>query len=705
MNLRILVFYISSVYLSLVIPHGNSVSFNFNFSDCNTVDNNIYFQNDAFCSNGLISLTRDSQGTALQHSTGRATYNHSVLMWDKTSGEVTNFTTQFSFLIKPTTGYMGDGFAFFLSPYPPLVPPNVNVYGEYLGLFNSTTGLNASMNQIVAVEFDTFHNSIDPNSTDSNPCHIGIDVDTINSTSYRFIPNCSFVNSRMAARIEYNSGLKILSLLLWNETDSKIKYSLNATINIRNILPSTCAVGFSAATGANTELHQIFSWSFNSTLEMKQNSSNSQTTKQNPSTSSSPTSKDKSMISAPAIAGIVAGAFLMFSFVGFLIYRLIRRKSSINNTSEMEVIGDELIDSEFEKERGPKKFSYSELVDATNGFAENGKLGEGGFGSVYRGILKDNNINIAVKRVSKESKQGKKEYISEVKIISQLRHRNLVQLIGWCHDYGELLLVYELMHNESLEKHLHSKEKLLTWPVRHNIALGLGSAILYLHEEWEQCVVHRDVKPSNVMLDSSFNAKLGDFGLARLTDHSQDVETTIIAGTKGYLAPECLLGTENASTQSDVFSFGVVLLEIVCGRRPVIHQQDPKKVNLVKWVWDLYGQNSLLEAIDGRLNGDFEREEVECFMVVGLWCAHPEKSLRPSIKQAMSALQFQARLPILPPEMPMPVYAAPVYQDMQNYTSLEASSSRVATISTKSAPALSSDSSWLLQQKGSNFTM
>jgi serine/threonine protein kinase len=345
------------------------------------------------------------------------------------------------------------------------------------------------------------------------------------------------------------------------------------------------------------------------------------------------------------------------------------------------------------------------LVDATNCFAENGKLGEGGFGSVYRGILKDNNINVAVKKVSKESKQGKKEYISEVKIISQLRHRNLVQLIGWCHDNGEFLLVYELMHNGSLEKHLYSKEKLLTWPVRHNIALGLGYALLYLHEEWEQCVVHRDIKPSNIMLDSSFNAKLGDFGLARLTDHFQDVETTIVAGTQGYMAPECVLGTENASTQSDVFSFGVVLLEIVCGRRPVMHQQDPKKVSLVKWVWDLYGQNSLLEAIDGRLDGDFEREEVECFMGVGLWCAHPEKSLRPSIKQAMSVLQFQARLPILPPEMPMPVYAALVYPDMQNYTFSEATSSGVAAISTNSAPALSSDSSCLLKQKASNFTM
>jgi serine/threonine protein kinase len=262
------------------------------------------------------------------------------------------------------------------------------------------------------------------------------------------------------------------------------------------------------------------------------------------------------------------------------------------------------------------------------------------------------------------------------------------------------LLVYELMHNGSLEKHLYSKEKLLTWPVRHNIALGLGSALLYLHKEWEQCVVHRDVKPSNIMLDSSFNAKLGDFGLARLTDHYQDVETTVVAGTKGYLAPECVFGTENASTQSDVFSFGVVLLEIVCGRMPIVHVHDPKKVNLVEWVWDLYGQNMLMEAVDGRLHGDFKREEVECFMIVGLWCAYPEKSLRPSIKQAMNVLQFQAHLPILPSKMPRPVYAAPVYPGMQQlFTYSEATSSGAAISSTNSAPALSSVSSYLLENQ------
>ena len=146
-----------------------------------------------------------------------------------------------------------------------------------------------------------------------------------------------------------------------------------------------------------------------------------------------------------------------------------------------------------------------------------------------------------------------------------------MQLIGWCHGGGELLLVYKLMPNGSLDKHLYGATNddgvVLPWPLRHQIVLGLGSALLYLHEEWEQCVVHRDIKPSNVMLDTSFHAKLGDFGLARLIDHGQG--TTVLAGTMGYMAPECTV-TGRFNTESDIYSFGVLLLEVACGRRPVV---------------------------------------------------------------------------------------------------------------------------------------
>ncbi|KAL6847084.1 hypothetical protein ACP4OV_022937 [Aristida adscensionis] len=324
------------------------------------------------------------------------------------------------------------------------------------------------------------------------------------------------------------------------------------------------------------------------------------------------------------------------------------------------------MEDEFEKGTGPKRFRYSELANATSNFADDRKLGEGGFGSVYRGFLEEMNLEVAIKRVSKGSSQGKKEYASEVRIISRLRHRNLVQLIGWCHGSGELLLVYELMPNGSLDTHLYSSNNdTLPWPLRHEIVLGLGSALLYLHQEWEQCVVHRDIKPSNVMLDSSFNAKLGDFGLARLIDHGRGSHTTVLAGTRGYMDPECII-TGRASTESDVYSFGVVLLEIACGRKPIVVGEDAM-IHLVQRVWELYGRGLILDAADARLKQEFNVQEMETVMVVGLWCAHPDQSLRPSIRQAVNVLRLEAALPSLPPRMPVATYLPPA--DAFYYTS------------------------------------
>ncbi|KDP32173.1 hypothetical protein JCGZ_12634 [Jatropha curcas] len=217
---------------------------------------------------------------------------------------------------------------------------------------------------------------------------------------------------------------------------------------------------------------------------------------------------------------------------------------------------------------------------------------------------------IAVKKFSRGSKQGKKEYITEVKTISQLRHRNLVQLIGWCHDRGEFLLVYEFMPNGSLDSHLFGKKNPLPWSVRYKISLGLASALLYLHEEWEQCVVHRDVKSSNVMLDSNFNVKLGDFGLARLMDHEVGPQTTAIAGTLGYLAPE-YISTGRASKDSDVYSFGVVALEIASGRKAIDHIVQKIGISLVEWIWDLYGWGKMHLGIDKRLNMEYNEKEIE----------------------------------------------------------------------------------------------
>ncbi|CAN6360839.1 unnamed protein product [Urochloa humidicola] len=359
------------------------------------------------------------------------------------------------------------------------------------------------------------------------------------------------------------------------------------------------------------------------------------------------------------VAGVTvgSGAFLMCS--GIMVWFILRHHSLKAREHIDDLFADEdvLKGESFEEGTGPRRFRYSELATATSCFSDEDKLGEGGFGSVYKGYLKERDLHVAIKKVSKSSQQGWKEYISEVKIISRLRHRNLVQLIGWCHGGGELLLVYELMPNGSLNSHIHGQNNVLSWQLRHDIILGIGSALLYLHQESQQCVLHRDIKPSNVLLDAAFNAKLGDFGLARLVDHEQS-HTTALAGTMGYMDPECML-SGSASTATDVYSFGVVILEIACGKRPIVVVQDSEEyatMHLVQWVWECYGHGRIIDAADQRLNGQFDGDEMERVMITALWCAHPDRTMRPSIRQAINVLRMEAPLPSLPANMPVAMF-------------------------------------------------
>ncbi|KAL6557340.1 hypothetical protein OROMI_017690 [Orobanche minor] len=264
-------------------------------------------------------------------------------------------------------------------------------------------------------------------------------------------------------------------------------------------------------------------------------------------------------VSLAQLVGLVVGGGVILAGVFGLVWLIFcrkRREAAGESSDDDARVLHNFNPEEFEKGTGPRKFSYNELALATSNFAEGEKLGEGGFGGVYRGFIKDTNSYVAVKKISRGSKQGLKEYAAEVSTISRLRHRNLVQLIGWCHE-KKLLLVYEFMPNGSLDSHLFKEKSLLTWEVRYKIAHGLASGLLYLHQEWEQCVLHRDTKSSNVMLDSNFNTKLGDFGLAKLVDHGKLSQTTTVAGTMGYMAMEYVT-TGKASKESDVYSFGVV---------------------------------------------------------------------------------------------------------------------------------------------------
>jgi serine/threonine protein kinase len=443
------------------------------------------------------------------------------------------------------------------------------------------------------------------------------------------------------ARISYNSISHNLSVLLTGFiNNTTVEQSLSYNVDLREYLPEWVTFGFSAATGSFPAMHNIRTWNFSSTLE-----DSSGTTKPNPN-------KNKKL--GLAIRLGLGGSFFVCGFA-LILFALWKRNRS---HTEEDLTLDSCMDDEFQRGTGPKRFSFKELVDATNNFNDEQKLGQGGFGGVYKGFLKYSNSFVAVKRVSKESKQGVKEYASEVKIIGRLRHRNLVQLIGWCHEREELLLVYEFMPNGSLDSHLFTQESLLMWAMRYKVAQGLVSALFYLHEEWEECIVHRDIKSSNIMLDSNFNAKLGDFGLARFVDHVKGSHSTIVAGTMGYIAPECVT-TGKASKESDVYSFGIVALEIACGRKSINPKAPEDQVVMVEWVWKFYGMGKVLEVADPRLGGDFDEQQMERLLIVGLWCAHPNRNLRPSIKETIHVLNFESPMPVLPSNMPGPPHLTP----------------------------------------------
>lgn len=499
-------------------------------------------------------------------------------------------------------------------------------------------------NKFVAVEFDTFRN--DEFDLDSVGEHVGININNMKSeisTPWY----CTITENRTySASINYDSSTQNLSVTFtgFNYDNTPVRQNLSLVINLTDHLPESVEFGFSASTGLISELHILSTWSFESTSPS--------TIQRSPAAS---VGKNKDEPKTKLVVGLSLGACILI--IGLVLVCFVYRKKCREGKREKEEeFGFDLsMDDVFERGIGPKKFSYNELVSATSNFAEENKLGQGGFGRVYKGYLKVINSYVAIKRVSGGSAQGIKEYISEVRVIGRLRHRNLVQLIGWCHEKDDLLLIYEFMSNGSLDLHLFKGKSLLTWVERYNIVRGLASALQYLHEEWEQCVLHRDIKSSNILLDSNLNAKLGDFGLARLVDHVKGSQTTALAGTWGYLAPECIM-SGRASKETDVYSFGIVVLEIACGRKPAEPDANQDEIIMLEWVWELYGARNLLKAADPRLGGDFDEPQMERLIAVGLWCAHPDYNARPSIRKVIHVLDFEDTLPILEPKLPVTTF-------------------------------------------------
>ncbi|XP_038875621.1 cold-responsive protein kinase 1 [Benincasa hispida] len=296
-------------------------------------------------------------------------------------------------------------------------------------------------------------------------------------------------------------------------------------------------------------------------------------------------------------------------------------------------------EEEFSSMQNVKFYTYKELKVATEDFSLANKIGEGGFGSVYKGKLKDGKI-AAIKVLSAESRQGLREFLTEINVISVIEHENLVQLYGCCVDDNHRILVYNYLENNSLAQTLLGRgysSIQFNWQTRSRICIGIARGLAFLHEDVQPHIIHRDIKASNILLDCNLSPKISDFGLAKLIPASMTHVSTRVAGTIGYLAPEYAIRGQ-VTRKSDIYSFGVLLVEIVSGRCNTNTQLPIGEQYLLERTWNLYERGELVLLIDMSLNGNFDAEEACKYLKIGLLCTQDSPKLRPSMSTVVKML-------------------------------------------------------------------
>ncbi|KAK6941931.1 Protein kinase domain [Dillenia turbinata] len=616
--------YLLAIFLAFAVIQGECLEFTYpSFPE--ETRSNFSFPGSSNLAVDALQVTYDVSGSPITNLSGRILNNEPLKLWSKSKNKTASFNSTFTIRISPKNSSGGEGLAFILAAdYG--IPENS--YGQWLGIVNASTNGSAS-NNIVAVEFDTRKSYSD--DLDSN--HVGIDINSIYSVYQVSLNSYGFVianDTDLPVRIQYDgvSTNLSLSVILTNKEILIFSYPLDLSWH----LPETVFVGFSASTGVATELNCIRSWNFTST-DINDSSKNM-------------------MWLYILLSGILV--MLISCLVGIYVWRKWMR-----NRNQVQVDDPRMIEQKIQSSTmAPKKFRLKELKSATKNFNAKRKLGKGGFGTVYKGIL--NNMEVAVKRVSENSRHNQQDFIAEVVTISNLHHKNLVKLIGWCYESNELLLVYEFMPNSSLEKFIFCEENAsreqcaLGWDTRHRVICGVAQALDYLHFGCEKRVLHRDIKASNIMLDSEFNARLGDFGLARMIQPSKQTHHTTkeLAGTPGYMAPE-YFHTGHATAEADVYAFGVLVLEVACGRKPGFQSEINKFNNgIVDWVWELYKLGRTTDAVDFQLDGEFDEEQAESALLLALACCHPNPYQRPTMRNALQVLTGEAPPPFVPVDRP-----------------------------------------------------
>ncbi|CAH8377255.1 unnamed protein product [Eruca vesicaria subsp. sativa] len=597
----------------------------------------------AITPNGLLRLTERKPDLA-----GTAFYDKPVRLLDNDS-TVRSFSTSFVFVIIPSSSNNGGfGFTFTLSPTPNR-PDAENA--QYLGLLNEDNDGDPD-NHVFAVEFDTVQGYKDSTNRIGN--HIGLNFNSLSSQVQEPVAYYDKEGHKedfqltsgepIQVFIDYNGPTKRLTLTVYpTRLGSKPTIPLisQRVPKLIEIVQEEMFVGFTAATGEEiSSSHYVMGWSFSTGTSPATTLNISALPRPPPNTSK------KARFNKEVISLVVSLTTVVTLMLVLLIVLIIYKR----RLQQDDVLEDWELDH-------PHRFRYKDLHTATDGFNKNRIIGTGGFGTVYKGMITTSSSSssstssstspsgeIAVKKITPNSVQGIREFVAEIESLGRLRHKNLVNLQGWCKHGNDLLLIYDYIPNGSLDSLLYSKPRIsgavLTWKARFQIAKGIASGLLYLHEEWEKIVIHRDVKPSNVLIDDQMNPRLGDFGLARLHERGSLSHTTVVVGTIGYMAPE-LTRNGNSSSASDVFAFGVLLLEIVSGRKPT----DSGSFFLADWVMELYVSGDVLRAVDARLGSGYDEREARLAFSVGLLCCHPKRGSRPAMRMVLRYLNGDEEVP------------------------------------------------------------
>ncbi|XP_057819381.2 L-type lectin-domain containing receptor kinase VIII.2 [Cryptomeria japonica] len=600
---------------------------------------------------------------------GRAIFSSPVRLFDPTTTTPASFHTTFSFQIDRTAtsksgsdanGQGGSGLTFIL------VPDEVTVGrpGPWLGMLNDACEEDY---KTFAVEFDTYRNE---EFGDPNDNHVGINLGSIvsNTTIDAADADVSFKNgSVVRAWINYDGNRKWIDLSLGKEKDDKPSKTVYAApLDLSSFLTEYMFVGFSASTGRFTQIHNILSWNFSST--------------------------SKAYLRVPTENACERKLFLwgrshrkppsaFLIFVAVVVLCLIALLSLYCNRKPPEKLKTAASALPGKKQRPrpphkPRRFSMSELSLATRSFSEGEILGYGERGIFFKGTLQ-NGSPVAIKRFSPpvilHANLDRRKILKEIGTLSRLRHPNLAPIRGWCVENKEMVLVYEYMSNGSLDKWLFARG-VLPSARRFKVVKDIAEALCFLHHGWDRSLLHKNVKISNVLLDITFTAVLGDFGLIHSSKNCQDTSSngkSLVSALdevdheQNLRAPESSY-LEIPNEKIDVFGFGVIVLEILSGRRSLDQNRPKQEVDLVAWAWNLQENEKLIQLVDRRLGVTYNPEQAICLSIIGLLCTLDDPRMRPSMEEVIWYINGEKPLPTLPSRRPTTCFLYPSATELCN---------------------------------------